>query len=53
MMKMIDIPSGYLYGFPREYDKPEDLPLKEWLISLGVPESHAKECIFIRTWEKK
>ena len=30
-MKMIDIPSGYLYGFPREYDKPVDIKLFDWL----------------------
>ena len=52
-MKMIDIPQGYLYNFPREFDKPEKMPFKDWLISLGVPESHAEQCIYIRTWEKK
>lgn len=49
-MKIIDIPSGYLYGFPRVYDKPEELSLEEWLISLGVPKSHAEKCIYIRMW---
>ena len=49
-MKMIDIPQGYLYGFPREYDKPDDMGFFDWLISLGVPEAHAEQCIYIRTW---
>ena len=51
-MKMINIPSGYLYGFLREYDKPADIKLFDWLVSLGVPEDHAEQCIYIRTWEK-
>ena len=51
-MKMIDIPSGYLYGFPREYNKPADMEFLDWLVSLGVPEAHAEQCIYIRTWEK-
>ena len=50
-MKMIDIPSGYLYGFPREYNKPADMEFFDWLVSLGVPEDHAEQCIYIRTWD--
>lgn len=49
-MKMIDIPQGYLYGFPLEYDKPDDVDFFDWLVSLGVPEAHAEQCIYIRTW---
>ena len=51
-MKMIDIPGGWLYGFPRPYDKPDDVEFIDWLVSLGVPETYAEQCIYIRTWDK-
>lgn len=29
-----------------------DMEFFDWLVSLGVPENHAEQGIYIRTWEK-
>jgi hypothetical protein len=51
MKKMIDPPSGWKYGFPKEL--PDDIKdFKQWLIDNGYPESEVdfamKHC---RMWE--
>jgi hypothetical protein len=51
MKKMIDPPSGWKYGFPKEL--PDDVKdFKQWLIDNGYPESEVdfamKHC---RMWE--
>ncbi len=38
MAKMIDPPSGWRYGFPKEYDNPDNLPMYEWLVANGYPQ---------------
>ena len=52
MTTMIDIPSGYLYGFPRVYDRDlENESMLQWLIKCGVPPEHAEECVYVRMWK--
>jgi hypothetical protein len=50
-MKMIDIPQGYLYGFPMEYDRDNETEtFVEWCIRKGVPEDIADDIAWVRTW---
>ena len=50
-MKMIDIPNGYLYGFPMEYDRDNQTEtFAEWCIRKGVPEHIADDIAWVRTW---
>lgn len=53
-IQMIDIPSGWRYGFPREFDKPENQSYKDWLLEKGVPKEVADGTmlIFSRMWER-
>ena len=50
--KMIDPPSGWKYGFPKEI--PEDIDdTRKWLIDNGYPESEIEalgDCFFVRGW---
>ena len=50
--KMIDPPSGWKYGFPKEI--PEDVDdTRQWLIDNGYPESEIKalgDSFFVRGW---
>ncbi len=51
MKTMIDIPEGYLYGFPREYDRDNKTEtFVEWCVRVGVPESVAEEITYVRQW---
>jgi len=51
-VKMIDPPSGWLYGFPKEI--PEDIDnTTEWLIDNGYPEKLIKDLgnsFYVREW---
>lgn len=38
MTTLIDPPSGWKYGFPKFYNNPDDLPVREWLIANGYPQ---------------
>lgn len=38
MKILIDPPNGWRYGFPKEYDTYQDLPIREWLVSQGYPQ---------------
>ena len=51
---MIDIPKGWRYGFPREFDKPSYQSYRDWLLEKGVPEDHIDDTVlnFSRTWER-
>ena len=51
---MIDIPEGYLYGFPMEFDiDKEKQSLDDWLLSKGVPEEVVAECSYYRCWNSE
>lgn len=39
-------PEGYLYGFPRPYDKEKDGNMDEWIKSFGYPH----ENYIVRQW---
>lgn len=53
-MKMIDPPSGWLYGFPKPI--PDDVKdVKEWLIQQGYPKKLIDdfgEHFYCRYWDK-
>jgi hypothetical protein len=50
---MIDIPEGYLYGFPMEFDiNWKTQSLFEWLLSKGVPNDVANNVGYYRSWTK-
>ena len=38
MTLMIDPTRGWLYGFPKEYDNPDNIPVGEWLLANGYPQ---------------
>lgn len=40
-----DPPSGWMYGFPKEYDPLPNETLKETLIRDGYPASEINDCI--------
>ena len=51
-MLLIDPPSGWMYGFPKPYHNPDNLPLSEWLAKNGYPQAEIdqgmhKYCRFI------
>ena len=49
---MIDPPSGWLYGFPKEIPEHID-DTRAWLIENGYPEEEIKKCgdsFFVRGW---
>jgi hypothetical protein len=48
-LKIVDPPSGWLYGFPAAWD--ETQPLEEFLRSKGLPENLIK-LGHVRIWEK-
>ena len=51
-VKMIDPPSGWLYGFPKEIPEHVDDTIK-WLIENGYPEKLIKEYgdnFYVRGW---
>ena len=51
---MIDPPSGWMYGFPKLYDKDKDGTMWEWLVREGYPQSeidrYGKSNFFCRFW---
>ena len=51
---IIDPPSGWKYGFPREL--PKDLTyeeFKQWLLDCGYPEKHIELALkYSRFWEE-
>lgn len=36
-IKMIDVPGGWRFGFPREFTMPPEGNVKEWVIECGYP----------------
>jgi hypothetical protein len=36
--KLVDPPSGWMYGFPRKYNPNPGEDLRAWLIRVGYPE---------------
>lgn len=50
MNKMwVDVPSGWVYGFPKLYNPEEDGELAEWVYNNGYPRD--KEILYHRMWE--
>lgn len=51
---MIDPPSGHLYGFPKVFDKPDNVSLEEWLIENGYPDFDTPWALkYCRYWEQE
>ncbi len=50
---MVDPPTGWLYGFPKEL--PEGVTdIRQWLIDNGYPEHEADLGVkYLRQWEKQ
>lgn len=40
-IRMIDPPTGWLYGFPKEYNPKEGQTCADWLIENGYPKGMA------------
>lgn len=54
MQYMIDPPSGWMYGFPKMWDKDKDKSIREWLIDNDYPQQLIDELgdsFFVRTWK--
>lgn len=51
---IIDPPSGWKYGFPREVPKYlTDEEFKQWLLDCGYPEKHIELALnYSRFWEE-
>lgn len=50
-MKIIDpSPAGWMYGFPKPYDNPQNIPIDEWVVQNGYPK-HLVEVAVYRFWE--
>lgn len=57
-MKMIDVPSGWMYGFPKELPDhiQTDKDIREWILKNGYPKSEMKELgdqFYYRMWEQE
>ena len=55
MVKMIDPPSGWRYGFPKAI--PQDVTdTQKWLVENGYPQQEIDACgdyFFVRYWEQE
>ena len=50
----IDPPSGWRYGFPREYDRDKDGPVTDFLLHHGYPEEEIPfACSYLRVWNEE
>jgi hypothetical protein len=52
----VDPPQGYMYGFPKIWDKQKFPDLKKWLIKQGYPKKMIKkygDSFSCRFWESK
>ena len=52
---VVDPPSGWMYGFPKEIPEECKDHLREWLVAEGYPEKLIKEFgdyFYVRMWEK-
>jgi hypothetical protein len=52
----VDPPQGYMYGFPKIWDKNKDPDLKKWLVKQGYPRKTIKkygDSFLCRIWESK
>ena len=52
---IIDPPSGWMYGFPKVYNNPDNLSTEEWLVKNGYPEKEFNKdgkVYYVRTWEE-
>jgi hypothetical protein len=45
----VDPPEGWMYGFPKIWNKTENPDVESWLIANGYPEAKTKNCP-IRMW---
>lgn len=55
MVKMIDPPSGWKYGFPKQLPDPEPVNINQWLVEQGYPQEDIDklgEYFFCRYWEE-
>ena len=53
-MIMIDPPSGWRYGFPKEFTREENQSVEEWLLANGYPQEEINACgeyFYCRYWE--
>lgn len=49
MKVWVDVPQGYLYGFPKVYDKEVDGDMTDWIYANGYPAG--MEIHYVRFWE--
>lgn len=53
MKLMVDPPSGWKYGFPKEFDSSRDGEIMDWLIQQGYPQEEKDklgEHFHVRCW---
>ena len=46
----VDPPEGYLYGFPKIWDKSKDPDWEKWLVKEGYPRHLVDEIPYVRMW---
>ena len=52
MKMMVDPPSGWKYGFPREYDSDRDGSLREFLVNSRYPIEDIEFALqWMRAWQ--
>jgi len=52
---MIDPPSGWKYGFPKELPK-GTVNVNEWLVANGYPQKEIDDCgdyFYVRQWQEE
>ena len=55
-MRIIDPPSGWMYGFPKPFNPKEGQTTKDWLIENGYPEKTIDgygDYFYCRFWEEE
>ena len=55
-MMMVDPPSGWKYGFPKEYNPATDGNMTEWIVRQGYPRDEMEklgEHFYVRCWESE
>lgn len=53
---MVDPPSGWKYGFPKEFDSEKDGDMMSWIVNEGYPKDELEklgEHFYLRCWESQ
>lgn len=51
MKYWVDVPSGYMFGFPKVWDNEKDPEFEQWLINCGYENLEMAD--YCRMWEYK